>query len=187
MSPFLACKVPVYNRGVAPTDFLDELVSWGKSAPNEIFQPRPTHEIYSYVVGELGPYPPGDLTYRKAVMLEVLRVLAGFESSWNWNEGVDTKNPDSNKPCTMEAGAFQVSGNSMNFDVSLRSLTIEVAGTDDCDRFREVTKSNHPFAIEYCARLLRFTTQHHGPIKNGDVLKWITKAATKEFVAALNE
>ncbi|NML31482.1 hypothetical protein [Paraburkholderia antibiotica] len=187
MSQFQAYKKPVYNRGVAPTDFLNALVSWGKTAADEIFQPRPTNEIYSWVADQLGPYPADNLIYRKAVMLEVLRVLAGFESSWNWNEGVDITNPASDKPCTMEAGAFQVSGDSMNFDASLRNLTIEVAGADDCTRFREVTKSNHPFAIEYCARLLRFTTQHHGPIKSGELNKWITRAAANEFSAALQE
>lgn len=79
-------------------------MNWAKSAPDEIFVARPGHEIYSEVAEQLGPYPEGDLTYRKAVMLEVLRVLGGFESSWRWEEGRDITNPASDKPCTMEAG-----------------------------------------------------------------------------------
>jgi hypothetical protein len=34
-------------------------------------------------------------------MLEVTRVLAGFESSWHWNAGVDTNNPTSITPGTI--------------------------------------------------------------------------------------
>jgi hypothetical protein len=33
-----------------------------------------------------------DLQHRRAAMLEVMRVHAGFESSWNWKQGVDTTN-----------------------------------------------------------------------------------------------
>ena len=115
-----------------PDEFLRELVAWGQSAPDEIFIARPGHETYADVADELGPYP-AEGTYRRAVMLEVLRVLGGFESSWEWNAGVDPTNPDSNTPCTEEAGAFQCSGNSMNFDPSLKTLVRQVAGSEDCN------------------------------------------------------
>ncbi|WP_423758903.1 hypothetical protein [Burkholderia sp. NLJ2] len=187
MSHFVACRKPVLNRGSAPYSFLEELVTWGKTADPVIFQPKPIYEIYSDVEAQLGPYPPENLEYRKAVMLEVLRVLAGFESSWKWDAGRDTTNPDSDKPCTMEAGAFQVSGDSMNFDGSLRTFARKVAGTDDCNSFREVTKTNHPFAIEYCARLLRFTLNHHGPIKHHQIQEWLSRDAVHEFGVALND
>src|SRR5262245_21088786 len=87
---YSATKQHVFNRGVPPDDFLDQLVAWGKQAPDEIFTPNLLSDIYSSVKNTLGPWR--DLQHRRAVMLEVMRVLAGFESSWNWNEGRDMHN-----------------------------------------------------------------------------------------------
>ena len=42
-------------------------------------------DMYASVITELGPFE--DILHRKACMLEVMRVLAGFESSWKWNTG----------------------------------------------------------------------------------------------------
>src|SRR5260221_9186528 len=100
---FHATKQRVLNRGVPPDGFLNELVAWGRMAPDEIFAPNPHADVYSNVVGVLGPWQ--DLRHRRAAMLEVMRVLAGFESSWDWNAGVDTTNPTSKTPDTIEAGA----------------------------------------------------------------------------------
>jgi hypothetical protein len=58
-------------------------------------------------------------------MLEVLRVLAGFESSWDWNAGVDTTNPTCVTPDTIEAGAWQVSANSTAFGEELKDLVLK--------------------------------------------------------------
>ncbi|WOI46516.1 hypothetical protein [Acidovorax sp. BLS4] len=187
MVNFVACKKKVKNRGAAPENFLMELVKWAKSAPDEVFIERPGHEIYAEVAEQLGPYPEQDLTHRKAVLLEVLRVLGGFESSWRWEEGRDVTNPASDKPCTMEAGIFQVSGDSMGFDSSLKTFVKEKIGTLDCEKFRAATKSDHLFAIEYCARLLRFTIRHHGPIRDHHIDEWLSKEAVGEFQAALLE
>lgn len=77
--PFHATKRKVFNRGVPPDSFLDELVAWGKTAPDEIFAPNTVVDIYSNVVGVLGPWQ--GINHRRAAMLEVMRVLAGFESS----------------------------------------------------------------------------------------------------------
>jgi hypothetical protein len=115
---FVACKSKVHNRGKPPESFLNEIIDWARSAPEEIFQHNELHDIYSNVVADLGPWQ--SLAHRKAAMLEVLRVLGGFESSWKWEEGVDVTNPDSNTPCTEEAGIFQCSGNSMSFDATLK-------------------------------------------------------------------
>src|SRR5262249_33536520 len=103
----------VSNRGRPNPDFLQELVDWGKTASSEIFIDKQTEEkdVYASVQSVLGPY--GDLIHRKACMLEVMRVLAGFESSWKWSEGHDRKNPDENSPDTFSAGPFQVSANSL--------------------------------------------------------------------------
>lgn len=176
---FLACKSEVLNRGIAPNDFLEELIAWCLEAPDEIFTRNENYDIYSQVFNELGPWD--SLAHRKAVMLEVLRVLGGFESSWNWNEGRDISNPNSNTSCTEEAGIFQCSGDSMNFDQSLKALLKSVSGKTDCDTFRSVSKSNHRFAIEYCARLLRFTVNHHGPVKRKEINSWLKRDAVNEF------
>lgn len=82
-------------------------------------------------------------------MLAVLRVLAGYESTWNRDAGRDVGNPNSNRPCTAEAGVLQVSGDSMNFDASLIVLVRRTQGNTDCDTFRTMTKANHPCALEY--------------------------------------
>lgn len=182
---FVACKHKVKNRGVPPDDFLDALIDWGRDAPDDIFEKNQNHDIYSNVVAELGPWK--SLLHRKAVMLEVLRVLGGFESSWDWNESVDENNPSSNTPCTEEAGIFQCSGNSMSFDSSLKNLLHQVSGKTDCDTFRATTKSNHKFAIEYCARLIRFTVNHNGPIKRKEINEWLRQDAVAEFENFLSE
>lgn len=174
----------VLDRGEPPTSFLDELVDWGRAAPDDIFAVNQRSDIYSSVVDQLGPWQGP--VHRRAAMMEVLRVLGGFESSWNWMEGRDTNNQNSNTACTEEAGIFQCSGDSMHFDRSLQQLFQSVSrGKNDCDTFRRVTKTNHTFAIEYCARLLRFTTDHHGPIKDGHVHAWLRRAAVAEFEALL--
>src|ERR1700746_861084 len=87
---FRAARSQVSNRGIPPVSFLNELVAWGKVAPDDIFLPSVNHrdDVYSAVVGVLGPWQGP--RHMRAVMLEVLRVLAGYESSWGWNEGTDT-------------------------------------------------------------------------------------------------
>lgn len=123
--------------------------------------------------------------HRRAAMLEVLRVLAGFESSWDWAAGRDVTNPGSNTPCTEEAGIFQCSGNSMSFAALLRQLLLDAGGAGTCESFIEVTRTNHRFAVEYCAKLLRFTTKHHGPVKRGLVHSWLRRDAVDELRRAL--
>lgn len=182
---FVACREKVFNRGRPPVAFLDELVDWGTSAPDEIFSRNDRVDIYSVVKDELGPWA-NDLE-RRAAMLEVLRVLAGFESSWNWDEGVDTGNPNSNTPCTEEAGILQCSGDSMDIDRSLKELVRSVSGVTDCDTFRVTTKANHPFALEYCARLLRCTVTHHGPIKHNEIQPWLRRDAMAELLGFIKE
>jgi len=114
---YASLKQHVLNRGIPPDSFLEELIAWGKSAPEQIFMPNPYSDVYSSVKNTLGPWKSN--RHRRAVMLEAMRVLAGFESSWDWNEGRDLANPDSDIPETMEAGAWQVSANSMSFGTEL--------------------------------------------------------------------
>jgi hypothetical protein len=180
---FVACREKVLDRGRPPVAFLNELVDWGVSAPAEIFARNNRTDIYSVVGAELGPWA-NDLE-RRAAMLEVLRVLAGFESSWKWNAGVDTTNPHSNTACTEEAGILQCSGDSMNFDRSLKQLLSTVSGRTDCDTFRRTTKADHKFALEYCARLLRFTVAHHGPVRDHHIHPELRRDAMTELLGFL--
>jgi len=177
---FVACKEKVFNRGKAPDSFLNELIDWAKQTPDEIFERNQNHDVYSNVAADLGPF--SDLLQRKAVMLEVLRVLGGFESSWKFRAGVDVTNPTSNTPCTEEAGIFQCSGNAMEFDDSLKELLSRTTGGDSsCKKFITTTKENHQFAFEFCARLLRFTVNHHGPVKRKEINPFLRRDAVAEF------
>ena len=178
---FTAARENVKNRGKAPVAFLNEIVDWGATAPDEIFAIRRNEGIYSRVRAELGPWK-GD-RHRRAVMLEVLRVLGGFESSWDWQAGVDVTNPNSQTPCTEEAGIFQCSGDSMQFSPVLKAMVIQAGGDASCDTFRRVTKQNHVFAIEYCARLLRETVEHHGPVLDRHINPWLQRPAVEEFLS----
>ena len=180
---YTATKQKVANRGVPPDSFLDELVAWGRQAPDEIFAPNPNDDVYSSVVGTLGPWQ--GLPHRRAAMLEVMRVLAGFESSWKWTEGRDTTNPTTVTPDTIEAGAWQVSANSMNFGQELKDLVMAQVGTLDGTEFQKAMKENHPLAMEYIARLLRRTTRHNGPVLRHEIDPWLHRNAVAEFQALL--
>ena len=118
--------------------------------------------------------------HRKAVMLEVLRVLGGFESSWDWLCGRDETNPNIDEPENEEAGIFQTSYDSLPHDASLAACCrrYKVKTAED---FIRVTKANHTFALEYTARLLRFTVNHHGPVKRKEINEWLSMAAVAEF------
>jgi hypothetical protein len=181
---YLATKQKVHNRGVPPTGFLDELVAWGRVADEEIFAPNSHDDVYSSVKSSLGPWKDGN--HRRAVMLEVMRVLAGFESSWDWTAGVDVTNESSITPDTIEAGAWQVSANSVNFGPELKALVIKNIGSLDGDKFQAEIKRNHEFAMEYIARLLRRTTRHNGPVKRHEIDEWLRRDAVAEFQKLLN-
>jgi len=181
---FRAAKHKVANHGAPPDDFLDELVASGRTAPDEIFAPNSHDDIYSNVVKTLGPWK--DVCHRRAVMIEVMRVLAGFESSRDWNAGVDTTNPTSATPDTIEAGAWQGSAISMAFGPELESLVLNKVGSVDGNDFQNAMKRDHPLAMEYVARLLRRTVNHNGPVKRHEIDAWLRKDAVAEFQALLD-
>lgn len=99
----------------------------GRIADSEIFALNAYDDVYSSVRSSLGPWKEGN--HRRAVMLEVMRVLAGFESSWVWTAGRDVTNASSITPETIEAGAWQVSANSINFGPELKALVIRNVGS----------------------------------------------------------
>lgn len=193
-----AVKTEVHNRGSAPDSFLAEMVAWAKTAPDEIFAVNAsTTDIYNKVKAELGPWR--SLLHRKAVMLEVMRVLAGFESSWRWNEGVDVSRAGSDTAENSEAGAWQVSWDARRLHPSLRDL-LALKRIGDGKKFQREMKDDHPLAMEFVARLMRHNTRHNGPLYKGDernairpslrdaehsIYPWLKREAVDEFMALL--
>jgi hypothetical protein len=184
---YIACHHPVSEQHQSPPNsFLDQLIDAIDPLPDTVFDKNDRHDIYSVMLGSLGPYT--DLLHRKAVMCEVLRVQAAFESDWNWNEGVDTTNPASvaHKEGE-ETGAFQVSWDSMRFDPSLKECVRPFFNPDDVDAFIKQMKLNHPLAVEYCARLLRFNTTWCGTINHASmVIAHVRRDAVEEFRSFLH-
>ena len=180
---FSATKSRVSNRGKPPDSFLQELVTWGRSAASEIFAPNPNPtDIYSDVQPILGPWR--SLLHRRAAMLEVIRVHAGFESSWNWLLGKDpgNHNPD---PKSWEAGILQVSFDSTEIDHhAMRDFAV-AHGIGEVGLFRTEMKRNHPLALEYYARLVRVNIQWAGPLKRHEIDPWLSAAAVSEFMELL--
>lgn len=183
---FDATKAHVANRGVPPDSFLTQLVEWGRSAPEEIFAPNESpRDIYATVKGILGPWQPSP--HRRAVMLEVMRVHAGFESSWNWNEGVDTTNHNSVAHIEgQETGAWQVSFDSTGLgnNAMLNNFAKE-RGIGTPQQFIGLMKRDHNLAMEYYARLIRVSVAWAGPIKRHEIDPWLQWDAVKEFQTLL--
>jgi len=183
---YIACRRNVSaQHGRPPADFLDTLVDTLDNLPDEVFALNDKIDIYSVMHGALGPYT--GIVHRKAVMCEVLRVVAAFESDWNWNEGIDIGKPEYKKiKEAEEAGAFQVSWDSMAADSSLKACVDRHAGSHDVDTFITAMKTNHRLAIEYCARLFRFDTRWCGTVNRTDmVMAHVNREAVKEFESFL--
>src|SRR5215510_3087477 len=61
---YQALKQLVPGRGVPPDAFLDELISWGRFAPSDIFLPPDSGtDVYASVLHVLGPW--GGLLHRR--------------------------------------------------------------------------------------------------------------------------
>ena len=137
-------------------------------------------DIYSSIMNTLGPWqePP----HRRAVMLEVMRVLAGFESSWNWDEGRDTHNPGSghradnrSRRVAGQRGLDELREGTQRLGASQKSASFVTTA------FQKAMKENHPLAMEYIARLLRRTTHHNGPVVHHEIDPWLRQDAVAEF------
>ncbi len=183
--PFVATKQHVANRGTPPDSFLEQLVLWGKLMPDALFDVNPYNDVYTSVRKALGPWE--SIMHRRAVMLECMRVLGGFESSWNWNCGRDTTNSTSVTPDTIEAGLWQVSANSMVFGSELKDLVRLHAGATDGNTFQHAMKTDHALAMEYIARLLRRTVRHNGPVLRHEIDPCLRREAVREFQVFLTE
>ena len=178
---FKATLQPVLNRGKPSPAFLNEMIDWAKTAPDALFAPNSGHDVYELFEPQLGPY--GGPLHRKAAMLEILRVLGGYESSWNWNEGVDTsKDKSLFHSYSEETGAFQVSADSMNDRPTLKAAFAKVSPNDLSDAaFIKVMKTNHKFALEYAVRLFRITTAENGPFSAKEFKTFLRRDAVAEF------
>jgi N-acetylmuramoyl-L-alanine amidase len=203
-SAFPVLFSPVHNRGTAPALFLDTLVSTIRNLPDEVFsdeyRSKTEPDVFAFLTPEFRNLidPAFDpFLRRRAIMCEVLRVLGGFESSWNWTEGRDTANADSDTWPEFEAGIFQCSANSMNFHPSLKECfdlhfgwpgrASVGSAVDVARRFVSYTKSSPAFAIEYCARLLRFTVRHHGPLLRREIVPWLRADCVQAFFELLTQ
>jgi hypothetical protein len=176
---FYQVKTPVPTRGTCYDSFLCSMISWAKIAPDEIFIPKPDDpgetDIYTHIKPYLGPWTSP--AYRKAAMLEVMRVLGGLESSWNWSEGVDVTNQTSlHNKTGEETGAWQVSYDSRQFGFDLRTIS-----PDQPQDFIDRMKTDRTLAMSYISRLLRHTIRHHGPILRGEVARYVRRPSALEF------
>jgi hypothetical protein len=115
-------------------------------------------------------------------MLEVLRVLAGFESSWDWTCGVDTTNRRSQSQIqSQETGAFQVSFDSIAFHPSLAACVLKYCDALTAEKFIAGMKVRHEFAMEYAARLLRRTIRHNGPVLRSEIHSHLSRESMEEL------
>jgi len=188
MHAYKALLAPVSNRGRPPVAFLDALVSWLRTAPEDIFASnKDPEDVFNRLAPLLGPW--NSPLHRRAAMGELLRCLAGFESSWRWNCGVDTTNKTSMRLITgQETGIFQVSWDSLGLDLAgtddvddLHQCVLRYCGSLKVQTFISLMKSNHLFALEYCARLLRNSFFWDGPIKRHEIDSSLTREGVEEL------
>lgn len=180
---FAAALAFIDNRGRAPLAFLEELVAWGKTAPAEIFAPNVVAvDAYAVIKSSLATRQGNDASgsplylwesplHRRAAMLELMRVHAGRESSWNWGEGVDKTNARSQRNRNgEETGIFQVSfdstllGSNEGKDIMGNWLASNEVDDDKPETFIPRMKTDHTFAMEFYARLVRVSIAWAGPL-----------------------
>lgn len=193
---YLDTKRHVLNRGTPPDSFLDELVEWAKSVDQAVFLSNDVPlDIYGVIKPVLGPWfkTPGEpvpyLFHRRAAMCEAMRVHAGFESSWNWDEGVDKTNRASQRNIEgQETGIFQVSYDSTRLAKSamipyFQQRLPQVIGNPQL--FIAEMKENHLMALDYYAHLVRVNTRWAGPLLRGEILSALSGNAVEEFIRLL--
>ncbi len=184
---YIATRHPVSaQHTTAPKSFLDDLIDAIDPLPDDVFAENPVHDIYAVMKSTLGPY--SNLLHRKAVMCEVLRVQAAFESDWDWNEGVDVGNHHSLTHIEgEETGAFQVSFDSTNLGHSAMRPFAIAHQINSPEKFITAMKQNHRLAVEYCARLLRVSTAWCGTINDPTkVISHVRRDAVEEFKSFLH-
>lgn len=190
---FVDTKAMVFNRGIPSDSFLTGLVEYLRLVPDSVFQPDKENDVFAKAASYLGPYE--DLKHRRAVMAEVMRVLAMFESSGDWTEGVDTSRLGEDTPENAEAGAWQVSYDSRKLHPELLA-TLQKQAIDNGIQFQQRMKFDHAFAVDYTARMLSHNAMHNGPLYKGEerivirkslrgeqhsIYPWLRRTAVAEF------
>ncbi|MEY2500571.1 MAG: hypothetical protein QOI07_905 [Verrucomicrobiota bacterium] len=198
---FKATRARVHNRGYPPESFLEELIEWGRKAPDEIFASNAVPvDIYTVIKSSLATPHGHDgagtpsftwdtILQRRAAMMEAMRVHAGMESSWNWNEGVDTTNRTSMANITgQETGVFQISFDSLWLGNNAMLPFAKAHNIDTPEKFIPAMKHDHKLALEFYARLARVSIRWAGPLlRHGtdSVYPWLSRAAVAEFMEFL--
>lgn len=198
MSKYKAIKAKISNRGIPPDSFLDELITWAKTAPESIFSSNAVPvDIFTVIKSRLATQMGVDgsdtliwqwesLRHRRAALMEAMRVHAGLESSWDWNEGVDRTNQTSMKNIAgQETGIFQVSFDSLNLGAGAMKPFAKERGIQAVGKFISEMKRDHVLALEYYARLVRVSIRWAGPLLRqrgpDSVYPYLSRAAVAEF------
>jgi hypothetical protein len=175
-----SCLTKIHNRGAPPLLIVNDIINVIRAMPQSAFAVNDVYDVYSSVYPQLGPYT--SMRHRRAVLAEVLIVLGGFESSWNYSEGRDMA-ANNTSACTQEAGIFQTSANSVQFGADLLHLQYDkctnYVGRTPCEKFIPCTKNDKNLAIEWTARLLRHTVAHHGPLLRKEIHPWLRPECVK--------
>ena len=186
---FVATLAPVTppgedDRGSPPVEFLTEFVTLLRKMPDSLYAPnQERYDIFDDIACTLGPWLSP--LHRKASLAEVLRVLSGFESSWNWNCGADSTNETETDPYNASAGMWQVAANSQYQRHDLQALIKQYVSSKDYGDFQKSMKEDHEFALLYTTAFLRHTYRANGPIVSGKILPCLSRDAVKEFMGML--
>ncbi len=201
MTNFVATKaIQVPNQGPPPDSFIAGLLAFGMIAGDYVFAENPNEsDIMGIAQPILAPSGWTGIQQRRAGLLTALLYDGMFESSGIWTTGVDmeegagTGRPESE----WEAGAWQVSQNSMILDVPfgsstpLGTLSALVAGScggaTDPATFQLAMKINKMLACLYAAWLFRYDTEWSGPCDSGDLAAAMSVGNGAQAIAAMNE
>jgi hypothetical protein len=199
MTNFVATKaIQVPNQGPPPDDFIALLLAFGTVAGDYVFEFNENNDIFSIIgpiLGTVDPQTgavswPGGIAQRRAALLVALLYDAGFESSWNLQCGVDMEpGAGTGRPASeWEAGAWQVSQNSMIFDRTLLDLVAaHCGGLTDPATFQAGMKADKLLAVYYAGWLFRYDTEWSGPCDSGDLAAAMSVENGAQAIAAMNE
>lgn len=199
---FSATKaIQVPNQGPPPDSFIAGLVAFGMIAGDYVFAQNPNEDdIMGIAQPVLAPNGWTGIQQRRAGLLTALLYDGMFESSGVWTTGVDMESgAGTSRPQKQwEAGAWQVSQNSITLDVPfgssspLGTLSALVAahcgGATDPATFQAAMKADKMLACLYAAWLFRFDTEWSGPCVSGHLAAaMIASDNGATAIAAMNE